>query len=253
MSTAKPPYAASTWSQSPTSRQTSRELRERVDRAGVRRAAVRRDEERHAARAHVGLDRAPERLRRRAGSRADGQHADLVGPEAEHARAAGERRVRLVGDVGDEPVVHRADARLARAGERGHVRGRAAAERASRRALGQADPAAEPVEHLELELRRAGRLHPRPRVDVARARDEVAERAGPRARERDEREEGGVLAAAREREDVLAEAAQELVERLRLARAAGPTRRARISAGVARRSGGTVSSSSRSTSMSTVR
>ena len=53
----------------------------------------------------------------------------------------------------------------------------------------QPEPVAEPVEHLQLELRRAGGLHPRPRVDVAGARDEVAERAGPRARERDEREE----------------------------------------------------------------
>ena len=82
--------------------------------------------------------------------------------------------------------------------------------------LRQPDPVAEPLEHLELELRRPGGLHPRAGVDVARARDEVAERAGPRAGERDEREEGRVLAAARERENVLAELAQQLVERLRL-------------------------------------
>ena len=101
-------------------------------------------------------------------------------------------------------------------GERGHVRRRAAVQQRPAGGPGQAEPAAEPVEHLKLELRRPGRLHPRPRVDVAGARDEVAEGAGPRPRERDEREEAGMLAAARERQDVLVEPAQQLVERLRL-------------------------------------
>ena len=70
---------------------------------------VRREEERHAAGAPVGLDGAPERLGAEAQVGADGEDADLVGPEPEDAAAARERRVRLVGDVRDEAVVHRAD------------------------------------------------------------------------------------------------------------------------------------------------
>ena len=46
-----------------------------------------------------------------------------------------------------------------------------------------ADPLLEPAEHLELDLARPGRLHPGAGVDVARAGDQVAERARPGAAE----------------------------------------------------------------------
>ena len=135
--------------------------------------------------------------------------------------SAGDRRVRLVGDVEDEVVAHRPGERLARARERGHVRGRAAADERARRLRRVADPLLEPAEHLELDLARPGRLHPRADVEVAGARDQVAERARPGAGERDEAEEGRVAVAAREREDVAVEPGEDLVEGLGLRPAAG--------------------------------
>ena len=123
--------------------------------------------------------------------------------------------MRLVGDVRDDAVRHPADERLACARERCHVRRRAAADEDPSRRLGIAEPVGEPAQHLELDLARAGRLHPGARVDVRRARDQVAERAGPGAAAGDEGEEARVLHAAREGEDVLGEAPQDLVERLR--------------------------------------
>ena len=186
-----------------------RELFERIDRTRARRARVRDGEERPPPAGLVGGDRGRERRRLEPQVLADGQDPHLVGPEAERPCSPCERRVRLVGDVDDEVVAHRADERLARAGERGQVRGRAAGhERAGR--LGRiADPVLEPAEDLQLELRRAGGLHPRARVDVARARDEVAERARPGAGGRHEREVAGMGGAAREREDVPEEPLEE--------------------------------------------
>ena len=78
---------------------------------------------------------------------------------------------------------------------------------------GIADPLLEPAENLELELGRAGRLLPRADVDVARARDEIPERARPCPGERHVREEARVAGAAGEREDVAEERRQRVVER----------------------------------------
>src|SRR5439155_21842227 len=99
----------------------------------------------------------------------------------------------------DDVVAHRADARLTCAGERSQVRNRAAADERAARSRRIADPLLEPVENLELELGRSGRLLPGARIDVARTRNEVAERAGPRSGERHVGEEARMSGAARER------------------------------------------------------
>ena len=192
------------------------ELVERVDRAGVRRSGLRRDGERGQAsllvRVHRGCERPggePEGLVAR-------QHAHLLRPKAQDPRGARDRGMRLVGDVEHEVVPHRAGAALARASQGGQVPGRAAADERAGCVGRKPDPVLEPAEHLELDLARAGRLHPRARVEVAGTGDQVTEGAGPGSGEGDEAEEARVAVAAGEREDVAVEAGEDLVERLRL-------------------------------------
>ena len=194
------------------------ELGQRVDGAAVRGASVRRGEQREAPGAQVGLDRGGQRLRREPERRVARQHAHLLRPEPEHPGPAGDRRMRLVRDVEHEVAAHRAGLRLARAGEGGHVRGRAAARQRSSRLCRVADPVLEPAEHLELDLARAGRLHPGTRVDVAGARDQVGERAGPGSGAGNEAEEARVVDAAAERKHVAPEALDDLRERFRAVR-----------------------------------
>jgi hypothetical protein len=160
----------------------------------------------------IGDDRAAEGVRADAGPLVRGNHAHLVGPEAERACGACERRVRLVGHVHDGSIVHRADARLAGACERGQVRRRAAGDQHSRRALGIPHPSTKPVDDDELERARPRRAEPPARVDVEGARDEVAERAGPRSLAGDEGEVAGVADACDVREDVSLEVGEDLVE-----------------------------------------
>ena len=195
------------------------EVLERVDRAGVRRAAARADEEGPPTLALVRAHRGRQRGRLEALVLADREHAHVVGAQAEHARRPRDRRVRLVGDVGHGVAGEPADHPLACARECRQVRGGAAAHEQAARALGEAEPRGEPVQHLELDLARAGRLHPRAGVEVGGARDEVAERAGPGAAPGDEREERGVVDAARERQHVARETLEDRVHRL------GPVRR----------------------------
>ena len=221
VSTAKPPYAASTCSQTFAPAELC-ELRERIDRAGARRAAVRDDEERQPPRRVVRR-----RSRRRASpARAAGRRRPAArAPGRAESRAsrgrAPDRRVRLVRCVDDEVVAHRADERLARARERRQVGGRAAADERAGGVCRVADPLLEPVEDLELELRRPRRLLPRARVDVARARDEVAERARPRAGERHVREERGCAARLVKGRTSSRSVRERLVERRRGAARAG--------------------------------
>ena len=70
------------------------------------------------------------------------------------------------------------------------------------RLLGIADPLLEQVEHEQLQPARPGCLHPRARVDVQRARDEVPERRGERSAGGDEREVARVVASAHVRQHV---------------------------------------------------
>ena len=191
-----------------------RQLHDRVDRTGARRARVRDREKRAPPACLVGRDRVGERRRLQPQVLADGQYPHLVGPEAERPRGPCERRVRLIGDVDHEVVAHRADQGLARAGERGQVRGRPAGDERPCGLGRVADPVLEPAEDLQLQLRRAGRLHPGARVDVARAGDEVSERSRPRAGRRHEREVAGVAGTARVREDVTEEPLEHSFERL---------------------------------------
>ena len=150
---------------------------ERVDRAGVRGARHAGGEQRRAAGAHVGVDGGGQRLGPQAPVAVCGQHAQLVGAEAEQARRAREGGVPLVGDVGDRAGGHRAEQRLARAGERRHVRRGAAAHEHAGRLLGVADPLLEPGEHDELEAARA-----RPPPSTCRRRGSARWRGGRRAR-----------------------------------------------------------------------
>ena len=192
------------------------EIFQRVDRAAVRGAAVRGDEERLATGRDVGLHRRLEQVDAHLELVARRDHANLVLPEAEAACGSRHRRMRLIGDVDDQVVGHRADLRLARARERREVRRRAAADEEPGRLLRVVQPVLEPADHLELDLARPRGLHPRARVDVRGAGDQVAERPRPGAGERDVREEPGVVALAHEREHVLVEPAEDLVPVLRL-------------------------------------
>ena len=181
------------------------ELRERVDGAGARGAGVRDDAERPPSGGLVRGDRPGERLGLQPEIGADGQHAQLIRPEAERPRGAADRGMGLVGGVDHEVVAHRADHVLAGAGERREVRRGAAGDERAGGGVRIAHPVLEPAEELELELGRARRLLPRAAVDVARARDEVAERARPGPGERHVREEARVRRPAREREHVAEE------------------------------------------------
>ena len=191
-----------------------RQVHDRIDRAGARGARVRDREKRAPSVCHIGRDRVCEGRRLQPQVLADGQDPHLVRPEAERPRGPCERRVRLIGDVDHEVVAHRADQGLPRAGERGQVRGRPAGDERPCGLGRVADPVLEPAEDLQLQLRRAGRLHPGARVDVARAGDEVSERSGPRAGRRHEREVAGVAGTARIREDVTEEPLEHAFERL---------------------------------------
>ena len=192
-----------------------RDLGQRIDRPGARAAAADRYEQRPASGRAVGFDCPTQRDRIELEPLAHGEDAHLRWPEAEHTRGAGDRGVRLVGQVRDEVVGHRADERLPCAREGRHVGGRAPADEDPRGGRRVADPLLEPVEHLELDLRRPCGLEPRGRVDVRCARDEVAQRARPRATVGDEREEPGMIATGAIREDVAFEAGENLGERRR--------------------------------------
>jgi hypothetical protein len=85
-----------------------RELGERVDRARVRRAGRGRDEQRRPSGSQVRVHRGGEAGGLEAERGVGRQHAYLVGAKAEDARGPGDRRVRLIGDVRDEAVAHRA-------------------------------------------------------------------------------------------------------------------------------------------------
>ena len=191
---------------------------ERIDGTGVGRTGGDRREQRRAALGDVDLDRPLEPPRVEPPVRACGEHTQLLGPEAEQARRARQRRVRLVGHVGDDALVHRAEQRLARARERGHVGRRAAAEQDPRRVGRIAEPVLEPVEHGQLDLTRPRRLHPRADVDVERAGDEVAERARKRLARRHEREEPRMVGAVHVREHVGRQAPEHVGHLLRRVR-----------------------------------
>ena len=178
------------------------ELAQRIDRAGVGRARGDAREQRRAAGRDVGLDRARERRRRQPQVLPAGQDAQLVGPEAEQPRRAGDRRVRLVGRVGDDAVAHRPCS-----ASRAHASAvMLAAEppltSTPAGAAVVAEPVLEPVEHGQLDLARAGRLHPAADVHVQRAGDEVAERARERLAGGDEGEVARMVGAAHERQHV---------------------------------------------------
>ncbi len=115
--TANPPYAASTCSQTFRSRQSGASSASGSTAPVLVAPPFATTKEREPARSLVGRDRRRERRGLEPQVVVDRQHAHLVRPEAEDARRSADRRVRLVGGVDDEVVAHRADARLARAGE----------------------------------------------------------------------------------------------------------------------------------------
>ena len=154
------------------------ELSQRIDRSDRGRAGICHDDERRQSGHDVGGDGRPERIGPHSRTPVGRDHAYLVGPESERPCRARERRVRLVGQVQDRALVHRADPRLARAGERRQVRDRAPGDEHSRRSRLVADPLADPVEHDELEHRRPRGAEPPARVEIEGARDQVAERPG---------------------------------------------------------------------------
>ena len=169
--------------------------RKRVDTAAIGRPGGGRHEDGAAPVCDICVDRTDERVGAHRVIVVDGDHAQLIRTEAEDPSGARERRVRLVRHVRDDVVGHRPDGVLAGGGERRHVCRRAAADEHTGSRVGQTQPVREPSQHHQLDLARPGRFHPRAAVDVDSGGEEIAERRGPRAVGRDEREVAGVLAA----------------------------------------------------------
>ena len=107
-------------------------------------------------------------------------HAELLAREAEHAQRARHRRVPLVGHVGDRLGRRTlAEVRGPRRRQRHQARDRPAAHEHALGAGGQPAPLAQPVEHDQLDGRRARAARPRPGEHV-----EARRQPCPRARSR---------------------------------------------------------------------
>ena len=195
---------------------------QRVDRARARRAGRRDDRERVEARGAIAVDRGLDRGGIEPVARIGLEHAQVRGVEAEDAPGLRHRRVRVLGDVaGGSRAVGVAS--LGRGRERGQRAERAAAHEHALGRLRHAHPAAQPVEHRELERGRAGATGPAAGEDVVAGPDQVAEHGDGVARAAHAGEEPrvvGTLAAGQDR-------VEELVDRglwiARVVRARGDT------------------------------
>ena len=155
----------------------------------------------------------------------DGAHGPLA--QTEHVGRLGDRRVGLRGGVeheaqaihavpADVPVGARVASRL----ERGQVRGRPAARHQAAGACRQAEPLRQPPHQMQLELGRGRRDRPSAHVGVESGRQQVARRAGDRARARHVRHEPGVAAQRRLLDDERTQQRAQVGDRERL----GPDR-----------------------------
>ncbi len=189
-----------------------RQLGERVDRTHRRAARVGDDQQRAPAGGQVGADRALQRVRAHAPDVVAQDHPHLVGAEPQHARGAGQRRVRLVGHVQHCARVHLPHQRLAGAGERRQVRGRPTRDQCAARLGRIADPLPEPVEHGQLQRGRAGGAQPPAGIDVERARDQISQRPRPGALAGDVGEVAGMGETGDVGQHIALEVVQDLVE-----------------------------------------
>ena len=171
---------------------------QRVDGAGVGRSGAGAQGEGDAARAAVGPDGRGHRVRRQAPPAVGRQHPHLLRPQSHRPRGPGQRRVGLVRHV-HHGAGRRPAGRLARDEQRGQVGGRAAVDQHARGAGGQPEPAAEPVDDLQLDLGRAGRFQPRAAVRVGRGRGQLRR---PGGEARDEGQVPGMIGARRVRQYV---------------------------------------------------
>ena len=189
-----------------------RQVGQRVDGARVGGACVGDDHGGAPAGGPVGLHRAAQRGGAHTHPLVGGKHAHLVGAEAEHARPAGQRGVGLVGQVQHRVLGHRADQRLAGARQGGQVGRRPARDQDAAGRLRVADPVPEPADHRQLQRSRPRGAQPPAGVEVERAGDQVAQRAGPGRLSGDERHVPGVAQAGDVGEDVALDALQDRVE-----------------------------------------
>ncbi len=208
-SSAAPPYAPSTWNQSPRSAQTSAIPGEVVDGPGVRRPGARHDRE-HPVTA-VRVERGPERVARQppAGVVGDREHV--------HVHDARGRRHARVGGVagGDPPPVGTAASSLGRG-----VTGRDQRRQVPRRASRHEDAAAlrrepgqvgDPSQRLVLGPDRARAVDPPRRDRGRRAHDQVEQDGRARRRAGDERERRRVVGGDRGRRQHVGPEAERLL------------------------------------------
>ncbi len=188
------------------------QLGEQVDRTGVGGAGDRHHDQRTPPGGDVGGDRRLEGRHAHPELVVDGEHPDLLGSESEGAGSAGERRVALRRDIGDQVLAHRTGTCLPSTRQRGQVGRRPTRDQDAAAGGRVVDPVGEPPQHGELEVGGTCRLHPVADVDVVSAGDQVSECARPGALSRDVREVAGVVDAAALAEHV-PQLRQDLLER----------------------------------------
>ena len=187
------------------------ELVERIDRARVGGACIADRREGLTSGRDVRLDRSVQRLGADPVQVVDRHEVHLLGPEAEHANRPRHRRVALGREVHDRTLGLRAGNRLARAGEGGQVRLRAARDEDPGGLGRPVEPLPEPVDDDELRRARPRGLKPGAGEEVRSGGDEVADDTRPRRTARHEPEEARMVVLARKREHVLLESRQQLL------------------------------------------
>ena len=157
------------------------------------------DERRQAGLA-VDVDGGVDRRRLQAVVGVRPEDAQVRRVEAEHAPRLEHRGVGVLGDVAGG-LVAVVGARVRGRGERGERADAAAADEDALGVRGHAHPVAQPVEHGELERRRARPAGPAAGERVVPGADQVGEDAHRVARAADPGEEAGVIGALSARED----------------------------------------------------
>ena len=206
-----------------------RDLRHGVDGARGRRAHRRGDEERSPSCGGVGIHRGGERVDVHPPGGIEGNLSQPVSADADnpgrllHARMGIDTRVgherplvlreaRVVGDERCCPLA---------GGDQGHehaarrgILEHAAACAAAREPLGQAEQAAEPVEHVRLQFRARGRRGPEHALHADSGREQLAEDRRPAGAGREVAEEGGMLPVQEPRRDDPVKVSEHIGERL---------------------------------------
>ena len=175
------------------------------------RSAGRHHAGRQPAGGQVGLDGRGQFLRNQALVGVAREHADVASADADDVQRPPHGRVCLVGEVDGRARALASGALLQRDGERGEVGQRAAAEEQPRGGRGQPAQLAQPVQHHQLDHRRARRRAPGAGKDAEAGRQRVGQHADRVARPRHVGEEARVIDAQARSEHVAQRGLEHLV------------------------------------------